>query len=335
MTIPAYLLATTLVIGMSPGLLIVCLGLDLVRRARWIAVRCLAFLMVYLACETAGILASLGLWLLNGAWLNISPRRFENANYALQRWWIRTLLGRAQAIFGFGFEIEGGVDTSKAPFLFFARHASLPDVIVPSLLFVMPHRLRVRHVMKKELLWDPCLDIVGNRLPNYFVDRTATDTASEIAHVASLGRGLGARDGVMIYPEGTRFTEEKRRRILERLREKGDEAMLAYAESLRHLLPPRLSGSTALLEKAKGAAAVFCAHVGFDEITNARDFLNGALVNATIRVRLWRFEADAIPADNEARRRWFLDQWRIMDDWIDCVKTEQDHDTPIPMRIPA
>ncbi|MCB1153798.1 hypothetical protein KDL45_09115, partial [bacterium] len=157
----------------------------------------------------------------------------------------------------------------------------------------------------------------------------------EIAHVASMGRDLGARDGVMIYPEGTRFTESKRRRILDRLREKGDEAMLEYAEGLRHLLPPRLSGSMALMEKAKGAAAIFCSHVGFDEITSARDFLNGALIGATIRVRLRRFEPDAIPADSEARRRWFLDQWQEMNDWIEGVKTERENASHFDLRIPA
>lgn len=64
--------------------------------------------------------------------------------------------------------------------------------------------------MKQELLWDPCLDIVGNRLPNYFVDRAAKDTARELAHIASLARELAPGQRVVMYPEGTRFSETKR-----------------------------------------------------------------------------------------------------------------------------
>jgi len=36
-------------------------------------------------------------------------------------------------------------------------------------------------VLKRELLADPCLDIVGNRLPNHFLDRHATDSGPELA----------------------------------------------------------------------------------------------------------------------------------------------------------
>ena len=35
------------------------------------------------------------------------------------------------------------------------------------------YHLRLRYVLKRELLWDPCLDIVGQRVPNIFVDRDA------------------------------------------------------------------------------------------------------------------------------------------------------------------
>ena len=42
-------------------------------------------------------------------------------------------------------------------------------------------RIRLRYVLKHELRWDPCLDIVGWRLPNAFVRRGAQDTAGDVA----------------------------------------------------------------------------------------------------------------------------------------------------------
>jgi 1-acyl-sn-glycerol-3-phosphate acyltransferase len=61
------------------------------------------------------------------------------------------------------------------------------------------------------------LDIVGNRLANCFVRRNSGDSDREIAAVQRLMEDLGPNDGVLIYPEGTRFTEAKRRRILDHL----------------------------------------------------------------------------------------------------------------------
>ena len=44
--------------------------------------------------------------------------------------------------------------------------------------------LQPRFVLKRELLLDPCLDVVGARIPNYFLDGGANDCAPE-------GRDLG------------------------------------------------------------------------------------------------------------------------------------------------
>ena len=44
---------------------------------------------------------------------------------------------------------------------------------------------------ERELLWDPCLDVVGQRLPNVFVRRGDGDGASEIAAVRAPAADLG------------------------------------------------------------------------------------------------------------------------------------------------
>jgi hypothetical protein len=54
------------------------------------------------------------------------------------------------------------------------RHASIGDTLLASALVGRPHGIFwLRYVLKRELLWDPCLDVVGNRLPHVFVDRAS------------------------------------------------------------------------------------------------------------------------------------------------------------------
>jgi 1-acyl-sn-glycerol-3-phosphate acyltransferase len=279
-------------------------------------------LTLYLICECAGIAASFLIWVFGGGWLGRRRQAYIDANYALQRWWAGTLFRGAQRIFRLALEVERPAGLDAGPLILFLRHASLPDVILPAALFVIPHRLRIRHVMKTELLWDPCLDIVGCRIPNCFVRRGAAEGAQEIEKVRRLAVGLGPRDGVMIYPEGTRFTEQKKERALERLRNKGDARTLARASALRHVLPPRLGGSLALLECAGHDAAlpapnvVFCAHVGFESVGKARNFLDGSLIGKTVRVKLWGIPFAEIPREREPQIDWLYDNWLRVDDWV-------------------
>lgn len=76
--------------------------------------------------------------------------------------------------------------------------------------------------LERELLVDPCLDLVGNRLLNHFIDR-AHPSDSDVRSIAALASNLGPRDGVVIYPEGTRFDRARRERILSRMEAKGSQ----------------------------------------------------------------------------------------------------------------
>ena len=57
------------------------------------------------------------------------------------------------------------------------------DTVLPVVFFALPTGVRLRYVLKRELLFDPCLDIVGQRLPNYFARRGAGATEQEVAGV--------------------------------------------------------------------------------------------------------------------------------------------------------
>jgi 1-acyl-sn-glycerol-3-phosphate acyltransferase len=178
--------------------------------------------------------------------------------------------------------------------------------------------------MKTELLWDPCLDIVGHRIPNVFVKRYGDDSHAQIEAIRLLAQGLGRHEGILIFPEGTRFTRAKQHALLERLRSKGD-ALYESAMKLRSVLPPRLGGTLAIVETARHADAVFCAHSGLESAVTLRDLLSGGLVGQCVRVRFWFVPAEQIPRDRKAMRRWFLEQWAKLDRLVTALNQEPGH----------
>jgi 1-acyl-sn-glycerol-3-phosphate acyltransferase len=312
-TIPLFgALALLAVLG-SPLVLGAAALADLVRGGPWVLVRCAALVTVYLCCEVAGLAASFAVWLASGVWAGASRARFLRWNRALQLWWARTLLAATIWIFDLRLELDVPDEVGRGPAIVFIRHSSIGDTLLPVVLLTGRHGLALRYVLKRELLWDPCLDVVGNRLPNYFVRRGSGEGEREVAAVAALAQDLGPHDGVLIYPEGTRFTPAKRARILDRT---ADPALRARAAALTHVLPPRLGGPLALLERARDAAAVFCAHVGFESAGSFRELLSGALVRRRLRVRMWRVPPSEIPSEPAARAAWFHGEWARIDEWI-------------------
>lgn len=311
-TIPVWLLAFVAVVALLPILLPLALASDLLRDRRFPATRVLLLAVAYLACEAAGIVASLVLGI---ATLG-SRERMLRWHHALQDQWARALLAAARRIFSFRLVVEGDAQVGRGPVLLFVRHASLADTLLPAVLVAHRHGLRLRWVMKRELLRDPCLDLVGQRLPNVFVRRGSDEGAREIAAVRLLAADLGPSDGVVIYPEGTRFTAGKQARIRDVLA-RSDPERAARLAGLRHVLPPRAGGPLALLEASPHADVVFLAHVGFEGAASLRDVCGGALIGRTVHVTFRRVPATEVPTGPRARLQWIDAEWCRVDDWID------------------
>lgn len=314
-TIPAVCGGFVVVVTLLPLLLPIALVYDTFLGSRLIAVRILLFLSWFLTCETWGLGAS-GLLLLGQATIARHDRlRADRWFYALESLWAGALFHGAARIFGFRLIVEPKCDTGMGPMIVFSRHASMGDTLLP-LLLLGPRGLRMRYVMKQELRMDPCLDVVGHRLPNTFVRRNSGDSAPEIASVVRLLTGLSARDAVVIFPEGTRFTAEKRTQVLARIEASGNEEALRRARALKHVLPPRPGGTLGLLEANPGADVLFFAHTGFDGVATVFDLWAGKLVGATIRVFTWRVPCAEIPKDREGRLLWLAEEWRRVDAWV-------------------
>lgn len=299
--------------ALSP-LLVVALGAyDLLRRNRAASLRLLGLLWVFLLAELLGVILSALARLRHAIMPGREPDRLLEDNYRLQRWWGGLLLGAASRLLQLRFVVEGDATAVPGPVVVLMRHTSIVDTILPLVFLGARHGLRLRYVLKKELLLDPCLDIVGNRLPNYFVDR-AGETAREVAAIGRLTQGLGTRDGVLIYPEGTRFTPKTLQRARAKLAE-GNPLLHDLSADFRRVLPPRPGGTLALLEHGlpQGADVVIFAHAGLERLVRLHDVLSGKILGDLVRLRLWRIPGHEIPAGREERLRWLYAQWERVD----------------------
>ncbi len=304
-----YLVLAVVTWGLLPFWLGLALVADGITDRRLPRVRALAFFALYLGCEVLGVAAATGIWLVHRA---APPAVWMAANAALQRRWTTVLMGGAVRIFGMRVTVEGAGLAARGPYLLFVRHSSTADTVLAAALVANPHRVVLRYVLKRELLWDPCLDIVGQRLLNAFIDRGSGDREAEVAAVVALTDALGPADGVLIYPEGTRFSSSKLVRARVALADRPELARIAAG--YRHVLPPRLGGPLALM--ARGLDVVFLDHSGFEGSASFRAFWGGNLIGMTISVRLRRVPAADIP--ETGRDVWLFEQWRQSDAWVEA-----------------
>jgi len=230
--------------------------------------------------------------------------------------WARFLGGGAIKIWGMRPEIEFDYKFSERPVILFVRHASIVDTLLPVLYVCAPFNMKLRYVMKRELEWDPCLDLAVNRMPHLFVQRGSSDTWKQVRAIGKLVEDVGPREGVIMFPEGTRYSDEKRSRILKKLKDTGQEELFEWATKYKHVLPPRMGGPLALLENNPGADVVFCAHTGLEKAASFRESFNGGFVGAVVRMRFWGVTFEALPKTEEARREWLLEEWGKVDEFI-------------------
>jgi 1-acyl-sn-glycerol-3-phosphate acyltransferase len=310
-TIPVVVALFGLVTLLLPGLLLTAVLIDiirwLVRRSHWISVRAIGFFWVYLLGEIWALIA-LGV-------IALFPERPRTeSTYRLQETWAAWNLGAVCLLFGLRMTVEGEQHIAPGPIIVLSRHASLIDSLLPANLLSRRHGIRLRYVLKKELLLDPALDIAGNRIPNHFIDRDSRETAAERSAVKSLGSGLGASDGVLIYPEGTRYSEAKRNELSARISGRGGRVG-EIAGSLRRVLPPRPAGTLALLEDSD-ADVVVLAHSGLEGFATVKEIWRGDIVGSRIAVKLWRVPVSQIPQDRGERVTWLFELWSDIDAWV-------------------
>jgi 1-acyl-sn-glycerol-3-phosphate acyltransferase len=203
---------------------------------------------------------------------------------------------------------------TPGPMVCFARHASLVDTLIPIQVF-SAHDITCRYVLKSELLWDPALDIIGQRFPNYFVDRSGRNTAAELANLSELAAGMSDDEAFVIFPEGSRFTPEKRARAVEKLRD-SDPELGALADKLTQTMPPRAGGPMAGVDGCPRADIVVMAHTGLEGLASLKSLIRSAPFRRPVEVECWRIPRSEVPEGVEERREWLFRTWGRVDDWV-------------------
>jgi 1-acyl-sn-glycerol-3-phosphate acyltransferase len=224
-------------------------------------------------------------------------------------------------VYGLRIELDL-VEPGVRPLLLLVRHASLVDALLPTVFVSGRTGMRLRFVLKRELLLDPCLDVVGQRLPNAFVSRGSDQPAREEASIRRLAQNLTPGDGVVIFPEGTRFTPKKLASALARIGASGDAQRLSHVAGLRHVLPLRSRGVLALLDAAPTADILFLAHHGLEGASHASSVLRGDLIGCRLRVHTWRVPVSELPEDRTGRLARLDGEWARLDAWIDACERE-------------
>ena len=227
------------------------------------------FFAFYLGCEAAGDRRRGGGALASGAGSQPDAAATSTWNFRL------ALLVGADPVRGSpaplrGASGRGGARRPRQPGRSCSSCATRasPTRCTPAVLVSSRRGVRLRYVIKRELLWDPCLDIVGNRSAQLLraAARLAATAPSEIAAVRRLADDLGPGEGIFVDRRARDFRRSASAGPWIAFRRQGDAELVARAEQLRNVLPPRLGGTLTLLDVENGADVVFCVHFGFDGV---------------------------------------------------------------------
>lgn len=318
-SIPALFLVAVVLTVAIPLWLIVGVAADLARgRTRLPIVRLLSFAVAWSWLETAGVVASATFWILGRS-------RDLRRHYALQRWWARNLLRALRFTCGVRVDVENCEALHPGPVVLMARHASLADSLVSAYVVTTVAGMKPRYVLKRELLADPCLDVVGRRLPNHFLDRGAADSTPELDALSTLTSTMDETTVGIIFPEGTRANPAKRAKAIAKISET-DPGRVAGIASMRHLLPPRPAGAAAMLRGNGTCDVVVAWHVGFEGLDTFSGILRAlSRPIAPIRFVLRRIPRSDVPSSYREFTAWLDGEWMRMDDEVDTALSER-HD---------
>lgn len=302
---------------LSPLLLIGVVIADVVtdwERRRF--TRLFGMILFYLWNEIFGLTGLLINWLITGfGWRTHDRWSYQMLGVVHGRW-TQNLLWGTRKILGAQINIVNADCVEPSPVAILSRHISFLDAVMPSVLLTRAGPNAPRHVLMQELRWEPCIDILGHRTPNHFVDRAAGGKA-ELEAIRRVGRSAVPQGSLVIFPEGGFRTEKRFERAVARLRKRQPE-LAAQAATFRHVLPPRPNGSRALLAGAEGVDVVIIAHAGFEKFNSLARIMKNVPLTQPIQVELKRIPRDEVPMAPAEFHAWLLDQYAWIDAFADA-----------------
>lgn len=283
----------------------------------WRPLRMLVIVLVFAMRHLGATIACLLLWVAGGFGRGAGSDRMQRAHYDVMRWFVSGVyraivrLARVEVTMTESAGAEAAL-SAGGPLLLLSRHAGEGDTLLVIHELLCRHGRDPRVVMHEALRLDPLIDVLGERLPNRFVDPRGGDTEKEIAAMA---RELGDSAALVIFPEGANFSAQRRLRGIDRLDRGGHAQEAEWARAMRHVSAPRPGGTLAAIDAAPHADVVVMAHHGFP--TGLREVWRLLPERQAIEIRLWHEPASAIPAEHDAQIDWLFGWWRKLDAWVD------------------
>jgi 1-acyl-sn-glycerol-3-phosphate acyltransferase len=277
-----------------------------------------AIVLAFAAHHLAATVACLGLWIAGGFGRKMGSERMQRAHYAVMRWFVAGVyrpivrLAHVEVSVSSSPAAEEALSGNDRPVLVLSRHAGEGDTLLVIHELLCRHGRGPRVVMHEALRLDPLIDVLGDRLPNRFVDPRGGDTEVEIAAMAE---ELDPRAALVIFPEGGNVTEERRKKGIERLESDGHVEEARWARDMRHVSAPRPGGTLAAIEASPEIDVVVLGFVGFP--TGFREVWQLLPEPQTIEVRLWHEPRGGIPAGRDEQIVWLFGWWRTLDAWVD------------------
>jgi 1-acyl-sn-glycerol-3-phosphate acyltransferase len=308
-TIGTLILITPLLVILAPLFISVALIASLLPAFRT-APHSLIFVYWFVICEWTGLARFAWVWTLYR-----KDPSFMRRLRDIQFWWGQALFNLGKWVFQLEVEVRGSDSLEGPCAILLSRHTSMADTVLPLLYFGKTRMESLRYVLKQELQLLPCLDIGGNLLPNVFVDRSGTDSATAVRDVSDLVATAGDGESVLIYPEGTRFTQKKHDDLA--IRRPNLKNQLTRWPGL---LPPRLGGVSAMLEKNPQKDLVFLAHVGFEGSASIHDLLGGGWLKQRVILQFWRIPYSEIPTGDPTE--FLFSEWDRMQRTVDALKAD-------------
>jgi hypothetical protein len=321
---PVVLAICLVLIGLCPALLAFAGVIDLFLPGNsWRTLRLVAFCAAYLIFETVGIVWMFVLWVASGFGLAMRSERMQSLHYGFMKWQLKQVNGAARAFFRLRIFIEDRPKPTPGPVLVFSRHAGPGNSLMLVGTLMIGYQRRPRIVMLAKLQWDPLYDMLGNRLPNRFIQHDLKTRDVYVEAIADLARGMGDRDALVLFPEGRDFTWRHRLRTIAHLRRRGFRGEADKAERMRNVLPPRHRGTMAAIGAAAGADVVFVAHTVLEDIGSFPDLWSRIPFPGPIRSRYWRLPASEVPSGEQEQIDWLYAWWARIDQWIDERRTDE------------
>lgn len=205
----------------------------------------------------------------------------------------------------------------SAPLVAFARHAGPGDSLALAWLLGHTAGRMPKIVLAEALRWDPTVDALLTRMRSYFVPSRTGAGDDRTEGVRELARGLKHDDVLLLFPEGQNFSKDRRRRLIDRMREAGQELRARHALSLWNTLPPKTRGVIAVLDERPDADVMIVAHAGFGQLSSPREIWDAIpFTDRPFLVRTHTYSGDEIPDDPAGIERWIDDRWTKVDEWV-------------------